>query len=82
MLILPMQYKHFWGEGGWGVQNFGKHAYIILEHSLTVYFLLVGDHPRDDREPSMAVPVVTYYKFCELSISAKTYHYSTLSSGG
>ena len=41
---------------------------------------MVGDHPRDDRGLSMAV--VTYHKFCELSISAKTYHYSTLSSGG
>ena len=32
MLILPIQYKHF--RGGWGVQNLGKHAYIILERSL------------------------------------------------
>ena len=31
MLILPMQYKHFWG----GVQNLGKHAYKILERSPT-----------------------------------------------
>ena len=39
---------------------------------------LVGDHPRNDKGLSMAV--VTYS--CELSISAKTHHFSTLSSGG
>ena len=32
MLILCMQYKHFWGGGA---QNLGKPAYIILARSLT-----------------------------------------------
>ena len=42
MLILYMQYKHFWG---WGVQNLGKPAYIRLARSLAItpielYFVL------------------------------------------
>ena len=58
-----------------------------MSNSKSAVFLLVGDHPwvdgdhpRDDRWPSIAV--ATFYSFYELSISAKTHHCSTFSSAG